>query len=895
MTDFLYTLIVYPLTQIIEFAFVFSQKIFKETGISLIFISAVISVLCLPLYNFAEKWQTAERNIQKALKPKIDKIKAVFSGDEQYLILSACYRQNHYHPVYALRSTTGLLIQIPFFIAAYVFLSGLDALSGARFLFFRDLGLPDALIQLTPSFSINVLPILMTGINLGAGVIYARGFPAKEKIQLFLMAGVFLVLLYNSPSGLVIYWTMNNLFSLFKNLYYKIKHRDKDKIFFLVVSLLCLLMAYYILAVHKGDFRQRSFIAAASAVCGVLPWALLLRKRLRPASGTGAFNAFNAGETFSAFIVSFLTLWILTGIFIPSLLIASSPEEFSFIDNYRSPLFFVFHTALQSFGFFIIWPFCLYFLFSPGIKRTLSTLGLMLGFAALCNTFVFPGNYGLVSINMQLSEGVSHAFNQTFLNIIVLICIGGGIIFRGRLKLRKIPVTLLSFSAAALLALSAYNLFTIHSAFREAEIFHEAGNSGVSSVTPLFPMSKTGKNTVVIMLDRASSSFFPYILEESPGLKEQFSGFIYYPNTVSFNGYTILGAPPIFGGYDYTPEEINKRDAVPLIKKHNESLLLLPRLFSEAGFSVTVADPPYPNYSLNNDLSIYHGLPGVKACITDSVYTDLWLTEHNIKLPSLSDILKRDIFWYGLFRVSPLMIRRGLYQYGDWCSSIPGQKLTLMLNGYSVLDYLPRLTNIRTDAQNTVLLMINNTTHDGAFLQEPDYRPVLNVSGYASGPYTKETEYHTNIASYKRLADWFNFLKSESLYDNTRIILVSDHGPQIAYVNKGDNGLPPDFDNLHPILLFKDFDASGSLKSDMTFMTNADVPYLALKDQIGSMANPFTGNEISMKNKEKPLYIAASGSLHLGDPEAARLTLDPKRDYYIRENIFEEKNWSKAE
>jgi YidC/Oxa1 family membrane protein insertase len=892
MTNFFYTLLVYPLTQIIEFAFVFAQKIFKETGISLMFISAVISVLCLPLYNFAEKWQETERNIQKALKPKIDRIKAVFSGDEQYMILSAYYRQNHYHPVYALRSTIGLLIQIPFFIAAYVYLSGLDALSGAHFLFFQDLGSPDALIPVSPSFSINVLPVLMTGINLGAGVIYARGFPLKEKIQLFLTAGVFLVLLYNSPSGLVIYWTMNNIFSLFKNLYYKIKHRHKNKLLFFVISVLCLFMVYYILAIHKGDSRQRFFIAAASAACGVLPWALLLGKRFRPAAGTGTFKT---REMFPAFAVSFLTLWILTGLFIPSILIASSPEEFSFIDGYASPLFFVFHTALQSFGFFIIWPFCLYFLFSPGIKRAFSILGLILGSVALCNTFIFPGNYGLISINMQLSEGVGHPFSQTFSNILVLICLAALILFITRLGFKKIFVFLLSFSAAALLCFSVYNFTIIHKTFREAEIFHESGNSSANSVSPLFPMSKNGRNTVVIMLDRASSSFFPYILEESPDLKDLFSGFVYYPNTVSFNGYTILGAPPIFGGYDYTPEEINKRDSVPLIKKHNESLLLLPRLFSEAGFSVTVADPPYPNYSLNNDLSIYDGLSGVKACVTDSVYTNLWLTEHGVKLPSISDILKRDIFWYGLFRISPLMIRRGLYQYGDWCSSIPGQKLTLMLNGYSVLDYLPRLTDVKTGEQNTVLLMINNTTHDGAFLQEPDYRPVLNVSGYAPGPYTKETEYHTNIASYKRLADWFNFLKSQGLYDNTRIILVSDHGPQIAYVNKGDNGLPPNFDNLHPILFFKDFDASGSLKSDMTFMTNADVPYLALHGQIGNPVNPFTGNEISMESKEKPLYIAVSGSLHLGDPEASRLTLDPKRDYYIKENIFDGKNWSRAE
>jgi YidC/Oxa1 family membrane protein insertase len=892
MTDFLYTLIVYPLVQIIEFSFVFAQKIFKETGISLIFISAVISTLCLPLYNFAEKWQKTERNIQKALKPKIDKIKAVFTGDEQYMILSAYYRQNQYHPIYALRSTIGLVIQIPFFIAAYVYLSNLDALSGARFLFFQDLGSTDALFPVNGTFSINVLPILMTGINLAAGLIYTRGFPLKEKIQLFLMAGVFMILLYQSPSGLVLYWTMNNVFSLVKNLYYKITFRHKNKILFLIISLLCLLMVYYILVIHKGDFRQRFFIAVASVVCGVFPWALLLLKKFTGFLGTGNFKT---REMFSAFIVSFLTLWMVTGIFIPSILIVSSPEEFSFIDNYDSPLFFVFHTALQSFGFFIIWPFCLYFLFSPKIKRILSMLGFVLGFAALCDTFVFPGNYGLVSINIQFSEGVSHTFNQTFLNIIVLVCIGAAVILLVRLNLKKILVLLLCFSTSALLFFSVYNLFIIHKTFRQTEKFYDSAISGRKSVSPLFPMSKTGKNTVVIMLDRASSSFFPYILEESPDLKELFSGFVYYPNTVSFNGYTILGAPPIFGGYDYTPEEINKRDTVPLIVKHNESLLLLPKLFCESGFAVTVTDPPYPNYSLNNDLSIYGGLSGVKACITDSVYTDQWLEEHGIHLPSPSDILKRNIFWYGLFRISPLMIRRGLYQYGDWCSSIPGQKLSLMLNGYSVLDYLPRLTNIKTEEQNTVLLMVNNTTHEGAFLQEPDYRPVLNVSSYAIGPYTKETEYHTNIAAYKRLADWFVFLKSESLYDNTRIILVSDHGSQIAYVNKGENGLPPDFDNFHPILFFKDFDASGPLKSDMTFMTNADVPYMALKDQIESMVNPFTGNKISMTNKEKPLYITASGSPHLGDPEALRVTLDPKKDYFVHDNIFDAKNWSRPE
>jgi membrane protein insertase Oxa1/YidC/SpoIIIJ len=145
---FLYNIIIYPITQIIELVFLLTLKIFSETGVSLIAVSAAVSVLCLPLYNVAEKWQHIERNIQKKLKPKADKIKAVFSGDERYMMMSAFYRQNHYHPVYALRGTLGLLIQIPFFIAAYTYLSHLDMLRGAKFLFINDLGVPDALIKL---------------------------------------------------------------------------------------------------------------------------------------------------------------------------------------------------------------------------------------------------------------------------------------------------------------------------------------------------------------------------------------------------------------------------------------------------------------------------------------------------------------------------------------------------------------------------------------------------------------------------------------------------------------------------------------------------------------------------------------------------------------------------
>ena len=194
----------------------------KNPGLAIIGVSVGVTLFCLPLYAVAEKWQQRERDIQQKLKPKVDKIKKVFKGDEQYMILSTYYRQNNYHPIYALRSSFGLLIQIPFFIAAYNFLSHLQSLNGVSFLFIKDLGTPDGLIKIG-NFSINFLPILMTLINCIAGAVYTKGLPVKEKLQLYGMALVFLVLLYTSPAGLVLYWTMNNVFSLVKNIYYKTK------------------------------------------------------------------------------------------------------------------------------------------------------------------------------------------------------------------------------------------------------------------------------------------------------------------------------------------------------------------------------------------------------------------------------------------------------------------------------------------------------------------------------------------------------------------------------------------------------------------------------------------------------------------------------------------------
>ena len=105
--------------------------------------------------------------------------------------------------------------------------------------------------------------------------------------------------------------------------------------------------------------------------------------------------------------------------------------------------------------------------------------------------------------------------------------------------------------------------------------------------TPHFSLSKSGKNVVVIMLDRAMGAYIPYIFNEKPELKEQFSGFTYYSNAVSFGMSTNIAIPALLGGYEYTPFELNKRDSETLVSKHNEALKVMPVLFDQNGYEVT--------------------------------------------------------------------------------------------------------------------------------------------------------------------------------------------------------------------------------------------------------------------------------------------------------------------
>jgi YidC/Oxa1 family membrane protein insertase len=898
MPDILYIIFIYPLEQIIELSYILVFRIFHNPALSVLGVSFAVSILTLPLYFMAERHQNSERDIQKRLKPEVDSIKAVFSGNERFMRLATYYRQNGYHPVYSLRSSISLIIQIPFFIAAYHFISHLDYLKGASFFFISDLSVPDGLLNVN-GVRLNLLPVLMTIINCIAGAIYTRNLYAKDRIQIYGMAAVFLVLLYNSPSGLVLYWTMNNIFSLLKNIFLLLK--KPLVILYIILCCLVLSLDVFLIFLHEGDLYRRILFVIISLVIPLLPlvikgYSFMSKSILEPLNT-------DINTRLRLFVFSQIVYCLLIGLIIPSSVIASSPQEFSFIESVDSPFIYLQNTFFQGVGFFIFWPFCLYFLFGDKTKTVLALFSVFLCFWAIINNFLFPGAYGELTgiLHFVNDKTLKPPFDIAAINIIVLIFACGIIVFliwKNRLKFLS---SALFIMILAFIVNSFVNGIKINREYKNLTAIRLAMNGTdktLHEASPIFHLSTGGKNVIVIMLDRGVNIFVHEIFSESPQLYSQFSGFTWYPNTLSFNGHTLIGAPPLFGGYEYQPWTINRRTTESLVKKHNESLLLMPLVFSGDGFAVTVTDPPWANYSWIPDIRIYDAYPEINVVNTKNSYINIWLSRKNIPgFTFKSQLLKRNFLWFSFFKSAPMILRTALYDGSHWLNTNSvAVDLPVVLDKYAVLDLLSELTNVSSTTQNTFLLLVNELPHEPVFLQAPDYVPAMHITNRGASKYADMENYHVNAASLKRLGTWFEFMKQNGLYDNTRIIICADHGADIVTNTFSETeGIPFRREIYNPLMLVKDFDADFPFKTDMDFMTNADVPTLAFKGLIPDPVNPFTGNPVNDTPKREPLHITTSDKYMPYGHNANTFKISGNEWYTVHSDIFNADNWQKKE
>lgn len=915
---------------VVDWVFTFFTIKFSAFGIigAVCGVSLVINFLALPLYNIADSLQEKERKIAKSMEPRIKRLRMAFKGDERFMMMQAYYRECNYNPIYTLRSSLSILIEIPFFIAAYHYLSHAEALKGVSFWIFKDLGAADALFHIG-SFPVNVLPVLMTVINLVSGAVYSKDTTFREKVQIYVLAAIFLVLLYNSPSGLVIYWILNNLFSLAKNVVMKMK--NPKRILYIIASVILGLFAFYFLFFNNGAIKKRIFLSLFVLVVICLPVLKKVTKKLfhqRPAIRNDEKNSHSesadkqmlnqpvcrlAGQAevqhdkfsksqFSLFIFSALGLALLCGFYLPSSAIATSPVEFSFLaEGTDSPLTYVWQSFFTFLGFFVIWPGLVYFMFGKKVQKWETAIFFVAFLTSLADVFIFKADYGTLDVLFQLDDmDVLKTTNiQALLSVVFVVLACVLFLLLKKFKKTSIATVLILAICAAEFSISISNVSSINKkfvAYAENRAKNQTHNNYDSSdeIKPVYHLTKTGKNVVVLFLDRAINPFFLYALKDIPELKEQMKGFVYFPNTLSFSENTDIASPAMMAGYEYTPENLNARKDELLRVKHNEASLVLPTLFTDADYEVTITDPPCPNYTWKGDLSAFEGKKNIYATEIIGKYKNKFTKEKRFSYDDKINItILKEIKNFSVLQILlPFLrisfngdFRTDYYQNDDY------------LNNISCLYYLPEFTDFNS-TKNQYIFIDNETTHSPTFLDE-DFLLPSNSRKFHGSYKTKiertEKHYHSFVAAFKQLGKWFNFLKENNAYDNTRIIIVADHGRNIKlneFSNFKDSSAPGFYT---PILLFKDFECNSELSVDDTFMTNADTLFLAKKDLNLSDKNPFTHKRLIQEKQNgitvypinlKPKEWNVENMLN-----KTQFTLDKTKAYHVKDNIYDKKNW----
>jgi YidC/Oxa1 family membrane protein insertase len=198
MVDFGYfTIVAKPLLWFIRF----THKVTGNYGIDIIIISILIKIIFLPLTQISFKSMKEMQRVQ----PEMNRLKEQFKNDKARLQqeIMLLYKRRKINPM---SGCLPMLIQIPVFIALYNALqNGIEMRHAHFFLWITDLSAKD--------------PIYVTPIIMGATMFIQQkmtptaGDPAQAKMFL-LMPVMFTFLFLSFPSGLVLYWLVNNVLSI---------------------------------------------------------------------------------------------------------------------------------------------------------------------------------------------------------------------------------------------------------------------------------------------------------------------------------------------------------------------------------------------------------------------------------------------------------------------------------------------------------------------------------------------------------------------------------------------------------------------------------------------------------------------------------------------------------
>lgn len=178
-------------------------------GWAIIFTTLLLKIVTLPLTLSAAKSSKRMAKIQPRLK-EINEKYADNPQKKQKATLEL-FKEAKVNPV---GGCLPILITMPFFIGFFAMLQTSSELRFAEWFWIKDLASPDTVAHLY-GFPLNIMPLLM-GIS---SIVQMQLMPtpsmdnAQAKMMKF-MPILFVLFCYNFGSGLALYWTVSNIFTI---------------------------------------------------------------------------------------------------------------------------------------------------------------------------------------------------------------------------------------------------------------------------------------------------------------------------------------------------------------------------------------------------------------------------------------------------------------------------------------------------------------------------------------------------------------------------------------------------------------------------------------------------------------------------------------------------------
>jgi YidC/Oxa1 family membrane protein insertase len=210
-----------PLEKILKIPLVFFNNLIHNYGVAIILLTLLVKVIFFPLTK-----KSSESTLRmQALAPRIKELQDKYKDQPQKLnvAMAEFYKKEGYNP---LAGCLPMLLQLPIFFAMYNLFNNHFDLRGAMFIpgWIPDLSVPEAIyhfenfrIPLLGWTDIRLLPFIYVGSQLLYGKVTQtpdQQSNSQMKMMLYVMPIVFFFVLYDVPSGLLVYWIMSNILTM---------------------------------------------------------------------------------------------------------------------------------------------------------------------------------------------------------------------------------------------------------------------------------------------------------------------------------------------------------------------------------------------------------------------------------------------------------------------------------------------------------------------------------------------------------------------------------------------------------------------------------------------------------------------------------------------------------